>query len=387
MNGHFQFDTVDVKSNDDWPEEGVFTDLPAEAYHDLDGRASSSIVRKIYNKTPAHAKAQIDDESEPTSAMRFGTQMHMAVLEPERFAERHAVSTQCQAVKGSGDQCGSAGKVPYRRDDGAVVWFCGRSSHQPDLAEDADDYPCPYCDVDEGETCVTASGNETSPHAARKKAARTHETVDGDVVIEEKADVEVLSEDRAEQIENMRSRLESHPSARQLLFELGGLNEVSIVFDYQDDGDLSVPAKARIDRIVKHPTFGVIGVDYKTTRNAKPGPHEFGRSIDRRRYDMQGEFYVHAARTMDIPVRAFAIVAQEKEPPYAVSVHVLPMEGYEYIDDNTVADLQNAEEDVKAALRQYLQCAHTGIWPAYADSPVIAEVPAWADAGTRRDDR
>jgi hypothetical protein len=386
MDTPFQFEQLTIKDNDVFPEQGLFTDLPADVYHDLEGRASSSVLRTIHNKTPAHAKAQIDDDSEPTSAMRFGTMTHEAVLEPARFEDKYAVSTQCMATTSSGSQCKSPGKVPWRTDQGLVLWSCGRDSHQPEL-NDPMDMECPYCGAEPGDRCVTDTGNEAETHVAREDRSNEWDTVDGTFVVDGQAEIEQISESKADKIDQMLLRLKQHPTAYMLLFDLIGLNEATIVFTYSDDGDLSVPAKARIDRIVQHDTFGLMTVDYKTTRNAQPGPHEFGRSIERGRYDMQGEFYMNAARSQGIPARAHAIVAQEKEPPYAVSVQVLPGEGYDYVQDNTVPDLQAASEDVKRALRQYVQCVQTGNWPAYPDSPTMAEVPAYADAGTFREDR
>lgn len=392
MNGHFQFSDVDMRSNDEWAAPGLYEGLPAEEYHALEGRASSSILRKIVTDTPAHAKAYMEDNSEPTSAMRFGTQMHEAVLQPERFEARYATAEQCHAVTGSGSRCTSPGKVPYRTVGGDLIWYCGRSSHQPDEhSSDPKWYNCDYCGARSGEPCVTnpddpaVESNTTGPHADRRGKAQvwTVETHLGEIGIDGEADVETIGEDRMEQIETMREALQEHPVAEKVLFELEGLSELSMTFEHEATG---VPCKARVDRVVDLPEFGLVAVDYKTTRNANPSAHAFGKSIERRRYDMQGAFYSWALAAVGVPVNAFLIVAQEKEPPYATSVQYLPGDKMDP-GDYTEPDLTSAQEDLLWALRQYKQSATSGDWPAYANGIVPAEVPTYADAGTPRDER
>lgn len=387
MNGHFQFSDVEMRPNDEWAAPGLYEGLPAEQYHALEGRASSSILRKIVTDTPAHAKAYMDDDSDPTPAMKFGTQMHEAVLQPERFEARHAVSTDCHAVTGSGSRCGSSGKVPYRTEEGDVIWFCGRSSHQPDEhSSDPHDYECGYCGAMPGQSCMTSSDNTaSSPHADRRGKAQAWivETHDGEVLLDGPADVDVISEDRMEQTENMRQALQAHPVAEKVLFEWEGLSELSMTFEHEAT---SVPCKARVDRVVHHHQFGLVAVDYKTTRNADPSAHGFGKSIGRHRYDMQGAFYSWALAAVGIPVSAFIIVAQEKEPPYATSVQYLPGDKMDP-GDYTEPDLTSAQDDLLWALRQYKQSAKTGDWPAYPTGIVPAEVPTYADAGTPREER
>ena len=62
---------------------GVHFDIPAEEYHRLEG-ASASILRKLYQSTPAHLKLMMDEPMEPTPAMMLGTLGHAMVLEPDK---------------------------------------------------------------------------------------------------------------------------------------------------------------------------------------------------------------------------------------------------------------------------------------------------------------
>ena len=343
MNGHFQLDQIETRPNEEFPAPGIYEGLPARTYHDLEARASSSLLRRIHNKTPGHAKSRMESDAEPTKAMKFGTRMHEAVLEPDVFEQRYGVPTRCSGIKNDGDRCTYNGSHPFWETQGEaegdeeaereLTWYC--STHKPEPGES-----------DEG------------PEAA---------------------DIEEIDEDQMEKIKSMRSVLEHHPAASQLLFKSPGMAELSIVGTLdREDGPSGIPVKARIDRLVRHERFGMIAVDYKTTRNAQPGPHEFGRTIENRRYDMQGCFYLWTAATQQIPVDTFVIVAQEKTPPYAVSTFLLPHQEY----DTEIADLASAETDLNAALRQYKQCVTTNEWPTYPPTVQLAEVPAWGDAGT-----
>ena len=68
----------------------VINDLPDKEYHAL--RAFSASGAKHLLRSAAHFKAAQDAPIEPTPAMVLGTAIHMAVLEPARFADKVWVS-------------------------------------------------------------------------------------------------------------------------------------------------------------------------------------------------------------------------------------------------------------------------------------------------------
>lgn len=70
----------------------IETNVPAHEYHRREfGVVSKSALDQI-DQTPAHYKAWADGlERAPTKAMRFGTMLHMALLEPARFAETYVI--------------------------------------------------------------------------------------------------------------------------------------------------------------------------------------------------------------------------------------------------------------------------------------------------------
>lgn len=312
----------------EFPDEGagIYRDVDAEDYHALEGRASSSVLRELITKTPAHAKAKMEDQVEPTSAMRLGTLLHEAILEPALFDENYDVPTDCATITGSGDRCSYSGKYSYWTDlniDGKPAgeeyelrWYCG-----------------------------------------------THDPPD-DSELHEEADVEKVSASKMEKIEGMRRRLQEHEAARQLLFSLPGHAELTILFEHPTG---EVPSKARIDRVVKHPTLGTVALDYKTTSSADPAPHEWGRSAAYGRYDVQAAFYLDALEAVGLECDYFLWVAQETSPPYAPSVVLL---------DNS-DQMRIARSDLQEALASYRECTRSGEWPGYSEGVVSLRMPAW----------
>ena len=64
---------------------GVFTDLPHDDYLKLDALSSSGIKRLL--QSPMHYQYDREHPKEATDSMLIGTALHMAVLEPDRYAD------------------------------------------------------------------------------------------------------------------------------------------------------------------------------------------------------------------------------------------------------------------------------------------------------------
>ena len=117
--------------------------------------------------------------------------------------------------------------------------------------------------------------------------------------------------------------------------------------------------------------------DYKTTSRSVH-PMGWGRYAADLGYDFQAAFYERVI-TLSNPVNPtyrirFRFFAQEKQPPYALSV----ME----FDEET---LQSARRDVDRAIRLWQHCIKTDMWPGYA--PAIHRVGAEQFQLARRLDR
>lgn len=65
-------------------QDGIFRDVPNEVYHG-DRTAISSSSLKLLLRSPAHFMAMRDEPEESTVAKDFGTALHAALLEPEKY--------------------------------------------------------------------------------------------------------------------------------------------------------------------------------------------------------------------------------------------------------------------------------------------------------------
>jgi hypothetical protein len=65
-------------------KEGIFRDVPNETYHG-DRTAVSSSSLKLLLRSPAHFLARQDEPEESTVAKDFGTALHAALLEPQKY--------------------------------------------------------------------------------------------------------------------------------------------------------------------------------------------------------------------------------------------------------------------------------------------------------------
>lgn len=68
----------------------IYENLPADDYFAIEAASNSGL--KLIRRSPAHFKFK--EEKEPSPAMAMGTHLHMALLEPERFAKHYVVATE-----------------------------------------------------------------------------------------------------------------------------------------------------------------------------------------------------------------------------------------------------------------------------------------------------
>lgn len=164
----------------------------------------------------------------------------------------------------------------------------------------------------------------------------------------------------------MRDALFAHSAAGKLL-KSDGPTELSLVWVDEATGVL---CKARHDKHAASIGGGVI-LDVKSTVDASA--EEFAKSVYNFGYHRQGAFYLRGASALDLPVAHYAILAVEKEAPYAVAVFRL-ME----------AALDAGDDEVGALLARYKRCEERGEWPAYPSTVQDLALPDWAWAKTDR---
>lgn len=101
--------------------------VPDETYHGDRTSVSSSTLKVLVSKTPAHARAALDDPRPDTPALLLGRAVHARVLEPETFGTRYAVAPRVdrrtKGGKAAWDEFAAArpGAAILTEDDGATV--------------------------------------------------------------------------------------------------------------------------------------------------------------------------------------------------------------------------------------------------------------------------
>ncbi|MGL5908717.1 MAG: PD-(D/E)XK nuclease-like domain-containing protein [Phycicoccus sp.] len=169
-----------------------------------------------------------------------------------------------------------------------------------------------------------------------------------------------------DRVTDMATALRAHPIAGPL-FARPGTAEQSFV---ARDPESGVMCRARVDWMpdVDRDARLVI-VDYKTTASAHPGT--FAASMSKYGYHQQGPFYCDVLSWLGVdrgvePV--FVLVAQEKTPPYLVTVATPSVRAIEW-----GRVLNRKARDV------YRECSHTGHWPGYTDQIEQIDIPGWLD--------
>lgn len=105
-------------------EPGLHPNAERADYYRAKGANFSAL--KGFARTPAHAREAMIHPPEPTAAMELGTAVHLAVLEPDRFAEECAVAPKVDRRTKEGKatwaafEVENAGKVLLREEDHAM---------------------------------------------------------------------------------------------------------------------------------------------------------------------------------------------------------------------------------------------------------------------------
>jgi len=78
---------LDANDESDDTREGLFPDMPDEAYYDLD-RPGSTAIEEAAEATPAEYAHWVEEDDGPSDAQRLGTLVHEAILEPDQWSDR-----------------------------------------------------------------------------------------------------------------------------------------------------------------------------------------------------------------------------------------------------------------------------------------------------------
>ena len=151
----------------------------------------------------------------------------------------------------------------------------------------------------------------------------------------------------------------NHPEAARLLAHGHGIAEKPM---WARDPVTGVLVKSKPD--FHNTKLGAL-IDVKTTGDASY--ERFARDVFNLRYHVQDAFYTDVAAWAGTPVRAFAFIAVEKEPPYEVAVYILD-------DDSRELGRAAYRED----LNTYAACLKSGVWHGYDQKIKSMRLPPWA---------
>jgi hypothetical protein len=165
---------------------------------------------------------------------------------------------------------------------------------------------------------------------------------------------------------DMAAVIAEHPVASALFDPDHGRPEVSLFARAGLDGPM---LRGRLDWLPEHRGGRLIVPDYKTCRSAEP--EAFARACADLGYHQQAAWYLDLVTALDLAGDerpAFVFVAQEKEPPYLVTV----------AEPDPVA-LRWARDRNEQAIDLFAACTASGEWPGYANDVVSLPLPAWVE--------
>lgn len=168
----------------------------------------------------------------------------------------------------------------------------------------------------------------------------------------------VVTEAECDMITGMIAAILADPYASGLLTD--GMSEIS---GYAVDKETGILMKIRPDFLR---TDGII-VDYKTTKDASP--KWWPRQAADLGYHIQAGYYRMVANLINgTPLEnRFVFIAQEKEPPYAVTT---------FVADS--AYLERGEQIARFQMARIANAMKTKEWPGYSDSALSLSLPDWA---------
>jgi hypothetical protein len=166
----------------------------------------------------------------------------------------------------------------------------------------------------------------------------------------------------------MAARLREHERASQLLAQPGRA-EMSA---FWPDPAYGIWWRCRWDHMPEpDPRYRPVIADYKTTDKGGAAPAKFARAVVDFRYYMQAHVYSAGYTAMfagRIPAPpGYALIAQERTPPYRVAVYELHSDA-----------LRKGRQDAERAMEIYRDCTEAGVWPGYSPEIEVLDLPYWA---------
>ena len=315
-----------IRSDEYRAEPGIWTGVSNAEYRSLPERPwGTSDIVTCARRSPAHIDAEPVAE---TDAMRRGTMIHTAILEPDEFDDRYVSLDPADYPDAVHDLAGlrgwlkKAGHDLKARSFDELVSSCHGAGIHPPLWTT-------ICEE-------VAEGREIIPAADYEAMVRAGESV------------------------------RSHPLYAGLT-EGECWTELSILAEVE--GQL---VRARPDLVVRQEGSRVILIDLKTTRDASP--LGWRQSVERYGSHYQLTLQRLALEAHGLTVDAMVWVAVETAEPYACAVYAL--------DDYSSG---RAEADVRHVLRQLGETRDPFSWRGYPDRVNALHLRPWSFIEDRED--
>jgi len=173
----------------------------------------------------------------------------------------------------------------------------------------------------------------------------------------------VLRQSDYDAIQAMAQAIRAHETAHSLL--TSGPPEQTVVWQDEATG---VWLRSRPDVL----PAGAVTVDYKTVADASP--EAIRKAAFQYGWARQAALMCDGLEAVrgERPEQC-ALVCQEKEPPYVVTVVTL-----------SDAAVETGRMLNRWGIERYLRCRESGVWPGYTEYVAEIDLPAWADHAVER---
>jgi len=314
---------------------GIYEDLTDDDYHSSEGYSSTQIKRALRTGSPRKALAPTEDKPH----YRLGRLVHMAVLEPGRWAD--LIEKQVP----DGDW-----RKKHHDAAKAVVRECKYEECPVDLF--LSDPIQRYRDVI---TEVVGYKPDTSWGYAEDAQALA------EFYMEVGTDFDPVDDDTIDEVKAMRDAVRSHPAVEDAWLD-DSKREHSIYWT-EETRYGEVLCKARPDMLI-----GTRMPDLKTTSHGADA-RSFAKSAHNLGYHTSASFYARGVSQAGLgPVEKATFIVVEKSPPYEVAVYDLPSEALLQGQQNWQAGL-----DLLAAHEM-----NPSAYPGYSESVQTLELPGWS---------
>ncbi|MTI12418.1 PD-(D/E)XK nuclease-like domain-containing protein [Sansalvadorimonas verongulae] len=299
-------------------ETGIYDNLDEELYHS--DEAVSSTILKEMRRSPRHAYSRTQQErGKTTRTLTLGRLLHACVLEPDRFKKDYAPPLDPAAY--------------------------------PDALVSQEDY----------KACCKTLGLPVSGTKQVLKE-RIQEAADDavfwdDILAEHSKGRTLISQPDFDICAGVMSSVQHHGKASKVFTD--GVSERSL---FWEDPGTELACRARMDYYRED--IGVV-FDLKTTTDARL--ESFQRDVFKYGYHISAAMYLEGCRQLGLKATAFAWLAIEKEPPYAIGLYMASPEM-----------LAAGDNDFRDYLATFAACKESSFWPSYSDDFVTIDLPPWA---------